>query len=87
LNASAAADPGKRGALLASAETVSTAFLGSLGFRADERSYAAAAAMLRQLGMTRIQLLTNNLDKMESLRNTGIERAGHLMPQIEVEGL
>jgi GTP cyclohydrolase II len=82
-----------------------------LGFRADERSYAAAAAMLRQLGMTRIQLLTNNLDKMESLRNAGIEvvsgkrllgainrhnvhyirtkreRAGHLMPEIEVEGL
>jgi len=32
LNASAAADPGKRGALLASAETVSTAFLGTWAF-------------------------------------------------------
>ncbi len=47
-----------------------------LGFSADERSYAAAASMLRQLGMTRIQLLTNNLEKMESLRKAGIEVVG-----------
>jgi GTP cyclohydrolase II len=80
-----------------------------LGFNADERSYAAAASMLRQLGMTRIQLLTNNLEKIESLRNAGIdvvggqrllgpvnrhnaryvhakrERAGHLMPEINMD--
>lgn len=47
-----------------------------LGFSADERSYAAAASMLRQLGMTRIQLLTNNLEKMESLRRAGIDVVG-----------
>ena len=47
-----------------------------LGFRADERSYAAAAGMLKQLGMTRIQLLTNNLEKIESLRTAGIEVVG-----------
>lgn len=80
-----------------------------LGFSADERSYAAAASMLRQLGMTRIQLLTNNLEKIESLRKSGIEviggqrllgpvnrhnaryvhakreRAGHLMPEINMD--
>lgn len=82
-----------------------------LGFRADERSYAAAASMLRHLGMTRIRLLTNNLDKIEALRKEGIdvvggqrligavnrhnaryvhakrERAGHLMPEIDMDGL
>jgi GTP cyclohydrolase II len=47
-----------------------------LGFSADERSYAAAASMLRQLGMTRIQLLTNNLEKIESLRKAGIDVVG-----------
>lgn len=47
-----------------------------LGFGADERSYGAAASMLRHLGMTRIQLLTNNLDKIEALRNAGIEVVG-----------
>ncbi|HEY4369149.1 MAG TPA: GTP cyclohydrolase II RibA [Steroidobacteraceae bacterium] len=82
-----------------------------LGFRADERSYAAAASMLRQLGMTRIHLLTNNLEKIDALQKAGIEvvagqrllgavnrhnvryirakreRAGHLMPEVKVEGL
>ena len=49
-----------------------------LGFSADERSYAAAASMLRHLGMTRIQLLTNNLEKIEALEAEGIEVvAGH----------
>nr|WP_298721297.1 GTP cyclohydrolase II RibA [uncultured Steroidobacter sp.] len=47
-----------------------------LGFGADERSYGAAASMLRHLGLTRIQLLTNNLDKIEALRNAGIEVVG-----------
>jgi GTP cyclohydrolase II len=47
-----------------------------LGFGADERSYGAAASMLRHLGMTRIQLLTNNLEKIAALRNAGIEVVG-----------
>ena len=47
-----------------------------LGFGADERSYGAAASMLRHLGLTRIQLLTNNLEKIEALRNAGIEVVG-----------
>jgi GTP cyclohydrolase II len=44
-----------------------------LGFREDERDFAAAAAMLRALGHTRIQLLTNNPQKIAALRQTGIE--------------
>ncbi len=44
-----------------------------LGFSADERSYAIAAAMLRQLGFTRIKLLTNSPHKLRELRARGID--------------
>jgi GTP cyclohydrolase II len=44
-----------------------------LGFSADERSYAIAAAMLRQLGYTRIKLLTNSPHKLRELRSRGID--------------
>jgi GTP cyclohydrolase II len=44
-----------------------------LGFSADERSYAIAAAMLRQLQITRIKLLTNSPHKVRELRERGIE--------------
>jgi GTP cyclohydrolase II len=44
-----------------------------LGFSADERSYAIAAAMLRQLGYTRIRLLTNSPHKVRELRARGID--------------
>ncbi|MCZ7563841.1 MAG: GTP cyclohydrolase II [Burkholderiales bacterium] len=44
-----------------------------LGFRADERDFRAAAAILRSLGIARIRLLTNNPDKIETLREGGID--------------
>ncbi len=44
-----------------------------LGFREDERDFAAAAAMLQALGHTRIHLLTNNPQKIEALRQAGID--------------
>jgi len=44
-----------------------------LGFSADERSYAIAAAMLRQLGFMRIRLLTNSPHKVRELRARGID--------------
>lgn len=44
-----------------------------LGFNADERSYAIAAAMLKQLGFTRIKLLTNSPHKVRELRARGID--------------
>jgi len=44
-----------------------------LGFEADERVFAAAAEMLKQLGYTRVRLLTNNPDKVEALTRFGIE--------------
>lgn len=43
-----------------------------LGFAADERQYKQAAAMLRQLGVTKINLLTNNPDKVDQLKLDGI---------------
>jgi GTP cyclohydrolase II len=49
-----------------------------LGFLADERSYEVAAALLTELGIKRIRLLTNNPQKINSLRDHGIEIAGRL---------
>ena len=47
-----------------------------LGFLADERSYDVAAALLTELGFNRIRLLTNNPQKINSLRDHGIEVVG-----------
>jgi GTP cyclohydrolase II len=47
-----------------------------LGFGADERRYGSAVAMLRALGVQRIQLLTNNPTKVQHLRKAGIEVVG-----------
>ena len=48
----------------------------ALGFAGDERDFLTAAAMLRQLGLHRIRLLTNNPDKLASLAAHGIDVAG-----------
>jgi GTP cyclohydrolase II len=48
----------------------------ALGFAADERDFLVAAAMLRQLGLPRIRLLTNNPDKIATLASHGIDVAG-----------
>ena len=44
----------------------------TLGFEADERTYAVAAEMLLALGVERVELLTNNPDKPAQLRTAGI---------------
>ncbi|HEX7237824.1 MAG TPA: GTP cyclohydrolase II [Gammaproteobacteria bacterium] len=49
-----------------------------LGFRADERSYEVAAALLEELGFKRIRLLTNNPQKISALREHGLEVVGRL---------
>ena len=54
-----------------------------LGFADDAREYGHAAAMLRALGIDRVRLLTNNPNKVKSLKATGIEvveRVAHQMP-------
>lgn len=49
-----------------------------LGFGSDERDFSAAAEMLRQLGIERVRLLTNNPTKITQLEKYGIEVAGRV---------
>jgi GTP cyclohydrolase II len=54
-----------------------------LGFADDERDYAHAAAILHELGIDRVRLLTNNPAKVAGLEAAGIavvERVPHHMP-------
>lgn len=46
-----------------------------LGFSADERDFGPAVAMLKQLGISRIRLLTNNPHKIDFLRRAGLDVA------------
>lgn len=48
-----------------------------LGFGPDQRRFDFAAAMLRQLGVDRVRLITNNPDKIEALRSAGLEVVSH----------
>ncbi len=59
----------------------------ALGWGADERSFGAAAVMLRDLGITRVRLLTNNPDKVASLQAAGIEVTGRLRHAIAANGV
>ncbi|MFI1505277.1 GTP cyclohydrolase II [Streptomyces sp. NPDC020597] len=45
----------------------------ALGLPEDDRDYTAAAQMLRALGITSLDLLSNNPDKAEQLRGLGID--------------
>jgi 3,4-dihydroxy 2-butanone 4-phosphate synthase/GTP cyclohydrolase II len=53
-----------------------------LGFLEDMREYHDAAWMLRDLGVLRVRLLTNNPAKTEALRNLGIEVAEQIPLQV-----
>ncbi len=44
-----------------------------LGFDLDQRKFDFAAVMLTQLGVTRVSLMTNNPEKIGSLKKAGIE--------------
>ena len=50
----------------------------ALGWGADERDFLIAATMLRELGIGRVRLLTNNPDKIAALTMRGIEVAGRV---------
>jgi GTP cyclohydrolase II len=58
----------------------------ALGFGADERSFAAAATMLKQLGLRRVRLLTNNPEKIAGLAAHGIEVVGRVSHAIAANG-
>ena len=52
----------------------------SLGFAADARRYRVAAAILDDLGITSVRLMTNNPAKVEGLQSAGVrvvERLDH----------
>jgi GTP cyclohydrolase II len=44
-----------------------------LGFHPDERDYGDAIAILKDLGITKIRLLTNNPEKAKEIENSEIE--------------
>ncbi|KKW49251.1 GTP cyclohydrolase [Pantoea ananatis] len=44
-----------------------------LGFSADERDFSLCSDMLKILGINKIKLLTNNPEKIEAIRENGIE--------------
>jgi 3,4-dihydroxy 2-butanone 4-phosphate synthase/GTP cyclohydrolase II len=52
-----------------------------LGLPADKRDYGAATAILRDLGLTSVRLLTNNPEKARQLRERGIE-VSELVPLV-----
>ena len=58
----------------------------ALGFGADERSFVAAASMLKQLGMRRVRLLTNNPEKIAGLVAHGIDVVGRVSHAIAANG-
>jgi len=47
----------------------------ALGLPADARDYAAAAGILSDLGVEKLRLLTNNIDKVDQLRALGLDVA------------
>ncbi|MEP6648462.1 MAG: GTP cyclohydrolase II [Lapillicoccus sp.] len=56
----------------------------ALGYGADERDYAAAAQMLRALGLRSVRLLSNNPDKARQLELHGVAVAQHVPTQVHL---
>jgi GTP cyclohydrolase II len=54
-----------------------------LGFADDARSYEVAAAILKDLGVSRVALLTNNPRKVDGLRESGVEVAERVAVKAE----
>ncbi len=53
-----------------------------LGLPVDERDYAVAAAILREMGLLSIRLLSNNPAKSTGLRDQGIEILGLVSSEV-----
>ena len=49
-----------------------------LGFDVDARQYDCAVAILQELGISEVELITNNPDKVEALRRSPIKVAGRI---------
>ena len=59
----------------------------ALGYGADERNFLVAATMLREIGMPRVRLLTNNPDKLSGLAACGIEVVGREAHRFDPNGV
>jgi GTP cyclohydrolase II len=55
-----------------------------LGFDDDERHYGVAARMLKMIGVSRVQLLTNNPGKLEALSDGGVEVCARIALHTEI---
>ena len=53
-----------------------------LGLPADAREYGFAASMLKELGIHSVQLMTNDPDKMDGLREHGIQIVSRVPLQV-----
>jgi len=49
-----------------------------LGYQADEREYTIAALMLEDLQVNSVQLITNNPEKIQALKQLGVTVAGRI---------
>lgn len=49
----------------------------AVGFKNDARDYRAAAEILHEIGVESIRMLTNNLDKVETLTQYGVKVVGN----------
>lgn len=57
----------------------------SLGFEADLRQYECCAEILKQLGLRRIKLMSNNPDKIAALQQAGFEIVERVSIEVEPE--
>ncbi|HEV2828190.1 MAG TPA: 3,4-dihydroxy-2-butanone-4-phosphate synthase [Pyrinomonadaceae bacterium] len=55
----------------------------ALGFEADCRDFSLPVAILHELGLSRVRLLTNNLQKSKALLAAGIEVVGRVGCEVE----
>jgi GTP cyclohydrolase II len=55
----------------------------ALGFQIDYRQYEKAIAILKDLGISKIRLLTNNPDKLDAFEKSGITIEEHISLEIK----
>ena len=55
----------------------------SLGFEPDLREYRACAAVIKDLGVRRVRLLSNNPEKVTAIQEAGLEVAERVSIEIE----
>ena len=55
----------------------------SLGFEADLRQYDSCVEIIRQLGLGRVRIMSNNPEKLEALRAAGLEVVERVAMDVE----